>query len=197
MSCWAVVTAEAGALGEIAGADAAVSTHAPASVGENSAASGEYLAILTSGTDASGEAGVGSKAPIKIAVFPFELEDFSAAEKQGGNPYLAEATEEAKRQLVQSGRYSVVDTVGVDVGAAKKQGLRNCNGCEAPIAMKLGAVGVLSKISMTEYLIKIQVRDARTGEIVSTFATDLRMAADYSWSRGVRWLMQNSMLAAT
>jgi Protein of unknown function (DUF2380) len=53
-------------------------------------------------------------APIKIAVFDFELEDRSAAGDTGASPvetkYLAQATEEAKRALAASGRYSIVDT---------------------------------------------------------------------------------------
>jgi hypothetical protein len=65
--------------------------------------------------------------------------------------------------------------------------------------MKLGAdqalIGVVTKISMMEYVVKFQVTDARKGELVSSFTTGLRMGADYSWSRGVRWLMKNRMLA--
>ena len=142
-------------------------------------------------------------APIKIAVFPFELEDFSAAGQKGLAPtetsYLAQATEEARQQLLKSGRYSLVNTAA-DPSAAKEQGLRNCGGCEAPIAGKLGAdqalVGVITKISMTEYTVRLLVSDTRNNQIVSNFSTDLRMGADYSWSRGVRWLMQNRMLAS-
>lgn len=141
--------------------------------------------------------------PIKIAVFPFEIEEFSAAGEQGSSPdessFLAQSTAEAKQQLLQSGRYSVIDTAGADIAAAKGQGLRNCNGCEAPIAMQLGAdqalIGVVTKISMTEYVVQLQVRDARSGEVVSKFSTGLRMGANYSWSRGVRSLMKNEMLA--
>jgi Protein of unknown function (DUF2380) len=147
---------------------------------------------------------VASATPIKIAVFGFELEDFSAAGEQGTSPietsYLAQSTEEAKRQLLQSGRFSLIDTAGADIGAAKGQGLRNCRGCEAAIAMKLGAdqalIGVVTKISMTEYTVRFQVSDARKGVVISSFTTGLRMGADYSWSRGVRWLMQNRMLAS-
>jgi hypothetical protein len=143
-------------------------------------------------------------APIKIAVFPFELEDFSAANGQGSSPvetsYLAQSTEEAKQQLLQSGRYSLVDTTIADVSAAQGRGLRNCNGCEAAIAMKLGAdqslIGVVTKISMMEYVVQFRVSDARKAATVSSFTTGLRMGADYSWSRGVRWLMKNRMLAA-
>jgi Protein of unknown function (DUF2380) len=143
-------------------------------------------------------------APIKIAVFPFELEDFSAANGQGSSPvettYLAQSTEEAKEQLLQSGRYSLVDTAGADLSAAKGRGLRNCNGCEAAIAMKLGAdqalIGIVTKISMMEYVVQFRVSDVRKAAIISNLTTGLRMGADYSWSRGVRWLMKNRMLAA-
>jgi len=145
-----------------------------------------------------------STAPVKIAVFPFELEDFSAAGKQGPSPietsYLVQSTEEAKKQLLQSGHYSLIDTAGIDLGAAKEEGLRNCKGCEAAIAMKLGAdqalIGVVTKISMTEYVVRLQVSDARKRRVISSFATGLRMGANYSWPRGVRWLMQNRMLAS-
>jgi hypothetical protein len=142
-------------------------------------------------------------APIKIAVFPFEIEEFSAAAEQGSSPdessFLAQSTDEAKQQLLKSGRYSVVDTAGADIAAAKGQGLRNCNGCEATIATQLGAdqalIGVVTKISMMEYVVQLQVRDARSGEVVSKYSTGLRMGANYSWSRGVRSLMKNEMLA--
>ena len=150
--------------------------------------------------------GSASAAPIKIAVFTFELEDFSPAGKQGGTAQpvastdeaLVQATEEAKKQLLESGRYSLVDTAGADLGAAAPQGLRNCKGCEAAIAEELGAdqalFGVVTKISMMEYVVKFQVTDAREGELVASFTTGLRMGADYSWSRGVRSLMKNQML---
>jgi hypothetical protein len=114
--------------------------------------------------------------------------------------YLAQSTEEARQQLLQSGRYSLVDTTAADVSAAQGRGLRNCNGCEAGIALKLGAdqalIGVVTKISMMEYVVQFRVSDARKAAILSSFTTGLRMGADYSWSRGVRSLMKNQMLAA-
>jgi opacity protein-like surface antigen len=152
----------------------------------------------------TGYAAAADVPPIKIAVFPFELEDFSAAAAEGSSPdvtaALAQSTEEAKQQLLQSGRYSLIDTAGADLGAAKGQGLRNCGGCEAGIAMKLGAdqalIGVVTKISMTEYVVQLQVSDAQKGTVISKFTTDLRMGANDSWFRGVRWLMKNRLLAA-
>jgi hypothetical protein len=153
---------------------------------------------------AADDVSAAAAAPIKIAVFPFELEDFSAAAGQGSSPdetsYMAQSTEEAKKQLLQSGRYSLIDTAGADIGPAKGQGLRNCRGCEAAIALKLGAdqslIGVVTKISMAEYVVDLQVRDARTGAVVSRFTTGLRMGAHDAWFRGVRSLMKNHMLAS-
>jgi hypothetical protein len=138
--------------------------------------------------------------PIKIAIFEFELEDFSAAGQTKSVPetsYLAQATDEAEQQLRASGRYTVIDAVHSGISAAKE---RNCGGCEAPIALSRGAdeafIGVVIKISMTEYIVRFRISNAQNGELISTYSTDLRMGADYSWSRGVRWLMQNRMLAS-
>jgi hypothetical protein len=62
-------------------------------------------------------------------------------------------------------------------------------------AAEQALIGGVTKISMTEYVVQLQVRDAQTGEVVSKFSTGLRMDANYSWSRGVRSLVKNEMLA--
>jgi hypothetical protein len=142
--------------------------------------------------------------PIRLAVFDFELEDFSAsAESSGESPddkaQLASATAEARRLLVQSGRYRLVDIGPSDAGAVPHS-LRSC-GCDAGIALKLGAdqslVGVITRISRTEYTVQIQIRDARTGSVVFKKLSDLRMGANYSWSRGASSLIRNDLLAGT
>jgi hypothetical protein len=121
---------------------------------------------------------------IKIAVFEFELEDFSAAGQAKSVAaeisYLVQATDKAEQQLRASGRYTVIDAVHSDISAAKGQGLRNCGGCEAPIALSLGAdealIGVVTKISMTEYIVRFRIRNAQNGELISTYSTDLRIS---------------------
>ena len=136
-------------------------------------------------------------------MFAFELEDFSAVGKKAPGPietsHLAQATQEAKRQLSESGRYVVIDASG-GAGGASERNLRNCQGREAAISMKRGAdqvmLGVVTKISMTEYVVDVRVSDARTGKPVSSFTTDLRMGTGDSWPRGVRWLMKKRMLAS-
>ena len=139
---------------------------------------------------------------MKIAVFDFELEDKSA----GGGIIAPDAidienlkisTEEARRMLSASGRYSIVDASGEVISAG---GILHCNGCEGPLAKKLGAdqsmVGVITRITRTEYTLQILVRDTQTGAVVSNDFTGLRMGANYSWPRGVKWLMKNRILSA-
>jgi hypothetical protein len=72
-------------------------------------------AILLAGL-AAARAAEAAPPPIRIAVFPFELEDFSAA--TGSVPpddidreQLRLSTEEARRLLAESGRYQLVDAV--------------------------------------------------------------------------------------
>ncbi len=152
----------------------------------------------------AGVAGAEPAPPIKLAVFDFELEDFSAGAGLGDSArdsgYLAQATSEARRLVAQSGRYTLVETASVDAGAAKEHALRKCDGCEAAIAGKLGAdqslVGIVHRVSRTEYWIRYQIRDARTGDPVASARTELRLGADYSWDRGARWLIEKRLLAS-
>src|SRR3954470_13166636 len=98
--------------------------------------------------------------PVRIAVFPFELLDFSAAA-----PYVAPddidreqlrlSTEEARRLIAESGRYQLVDVGPVNEQIAKAGQLRDCDGCEAGIAAGLAAdqsmIGIVTRITRMEY----------------------------------------------
>ena len=98
-----------------------------------------------------------------------------------------------------SGRYSLVDVSSAEGDAVKGRSLRQCNGCEAAIALKLGAdqsfVGVVTRISRTEYAVRFQIRDAHTGGLVLAQQSDLRIGADYSWNRGAAALINKSLLS--
>src|SRR5688572_26976219 len=142
-------------------------------------------------------------APIKLAVFDFELEDFSAGASSAGvapadSAHLANVSEKVRQLFTQSSRYTLIDVGGVDAPAVKTRTLRECNGCDASIALKLGAeqslVGVVSRITRTEYVVKFQVRDAQTGTVIAAGDTGLRMGADYSWSRGAARLIKDRLL---
>ena len=141
--------------------------------------------------------------PVKMAVFPFELEDFSAAAAYVppddiDREQLRLSTEEARRLIAASGRYQLVDVSAVSEEAAKAGKLRDCDGCEARIAAGLDAdqsmIGIVTRITRMEYAVTYKIRDARSGALVDVKQTDLRMGANVAWSRGARWLIENRLL---
>ncbi|AMA58710.1 DUF3280 domain-containing protein [Bradyrhizobium sp. CCGE-LA001] len=144
-------------------------------------------------------AALGTQAPVALAVFDFELEDVTAASAGASAAsdasYLAEVTGGVREALGQSGRYRIVD---VGEAAAKAGALRDCGGCEAAIAQKLGAdqslIGVVRRVSRTEYTIGFQLRDARTGAVLARGDSGLRLGADYSWKRGAVRLVQERLI---
>jgi Protein of unknown function (DUF2380) len=164
-------------------------------------ASHVVAAMLVAG---GGVAGTAIAAPpLKIAVFPFELMDFSAAAPYVGpddidREQLRLSTEEARRLLVESGRYQLVDVGPVNEQIATAGQLRDCEGCEAGIAAGLAAdqsmIGIVTRITRMEYAVTYKIRDARSGALVDVQQTDLRMGANVAWSRGARWLIQRRLL---
>ena len=160
-------------------------------------------AIMLASLVTAGAAATVAPSPIKIAVFPFELEDFSAG--AGYVPpddidreQLRLSTEEARRLIAASGRYQLVDVSAVNDRATKAGKLRDCDGCDARIAEGLNAdqsmIGIVTRITRMEYAVTYKIRDARSGALVDVKQTDLRMGANVAWSRGARWLIENRLL---
>jgi hypothetical protein len=147
-------------------------------------------------------AALATPAPIALAVFDFELEDTTAASTGASATsdasYLAEVTGSVRDALGQSGRYRIVDVGGASGEAAKPRALRDCDGCEAAIAQRLGAdqslIGVVRRVSRTEYTLGFQVRDARTGAVLARGDSGLRLGADYSWKRGAVRLVSDRLI---
>ncbi len=146
----------------------------------------------------------GTPAPVKLAVFDFELQDTSAgASATGAGPSdiekLMTATAQVRQLLAQSGRYQLVDAGKAGATAVKEHTLHECDGCDARIALELGAdqsfVGVIARISRTEYTIRFRVRDTHTGAVVAEGDSGLRMGADYSWDRGAVRLVKDQLLS--
>jgi len=162
-------------------------------------------AIVLSALAVAGAAETAALSPTKIAVFPFELEDFSAGAAYVppddiDREQLRLSTEEARRLIAASGRYRLVDVSAVNDQAAKAGKLRDCDGCDARIAAGLDAdqsmIGIVTRITRMEYAVTFKLRDARSGAIVAVEQTDLRMGANVAWSRGARWLIENRLLAS-
>ena len=162
-------------------------------------------AIVLSALAVAGAAETAALSPTKIAVFPFELEDFSAGAAYVppddiDREQLRLSTEEVRRLIAASGRYQLVDLSAVNDQAAKAGKLRDCDGCDARIAAGLDAdqsmIGIVTRITRMEYAVTFKLRDARSGAIVAVEQTDLRMGANVAWSRGARWLIENRLLAS-
>jgi hypothetical protein len=160
-------------------------------------------ALIVAGFVVSAAAEAAGPPSIKLALFPFELEDVSAGAgtippDEIDREQLRLSTEEARRLIAASGRYQLIDVSAVNDQAAKAGKLRDCDGCEARIAAGLDAdqsmIGIVTRVSRTEYAVTYRIRDARSGTIVAVEQTDLRMGANVAWSRGARWLIQNRLL---
>jgi hypothetical protein len=160
-------------------------------------------AIVLAALAVGGAAETAAPSPVKIAVFPFELEDFSAGAAYVppddiDREQLRLSTDEARRLIAASGRYQLVDVSAVNDEAVKAGKLRECDGCDARIAAGLDAnqsmIGIVTRITRMEYAVTYKVRDARSGAIVAVAQTDLRMGANVAWSRGARWLIENRLL---
>jgi Protein of unknown function (DUF2380) len=143
---------------------------------------------------------VATAAPIKLAIFNFELDDNSAvpSETQADATELAKTTEAVRDLLTQSGRYVAVPITGSDADAVKNHKMRDCDGCDARIALDQGAdqalVGVIGRVSRTEYTVSFRLRDAHTGAVVAGADSGLRMGANYSWSRGAARLIRDRLI---
>jgi hypothetical protein len=144
--------------------------------------------------------------PTRLAVFAFELEDTSAAAPSVGASAvdaadaaeLTKVTDAVRQMLAQSPRYRVIDVGGADADAVKSHVLHDCGGCDAGIALGLGAdqslFGVIRRISRTEYTVRFQVREARTGAVVASADSGLRLGASDSWRRGAVRLISDRLL---
>lgn len=141
--------------------------------------------------------------PTKIVVFDFEFDDFSAGAGIAGDPkadrtQVDKTTAEARRVLADSGHYVLVDVAGIDDPAVNDRSLRQCDGCEAAIARRLGAdqslLGVVSRISRTEYVERFELRDANSGALLLAKQSGIRLGADYSWPLGAAALIRNNLL---
>ncbi len=139
------------------------------------------------------------KPPIKLAVFDFELDDFSAGGPiRGESPVetemLQRVTALARERLAQSDLFEIVDGSASANEMVKSHWLRKCNGCEASIARDLGAemsfIAFFRKISVMEQYLEFRIRDARTGALINASQTDLRGETDKSWSCAIVWLIR-------
>jgi len=140
--------------------------------------------------------------PIAIAVFDFELDDVTPAssllqQTTSSTAALQKATDAARRALTRSGRYRVITQTNVPATSPQSARLQDCNGCEAAIALKLGAqqsmIGVVRRATQTDYYVGIEIRDARTGKLVNAQSANFA-GGEEGWASGVRMLLDHQVL---
>jgi hypothetical protein len=158
--------------------------------------------ILGCGAVTGPAAGDDKPAPVRIAVFAFELEDDSPAailmnQHDSRAEVIGKVTNEAGQELARTGRYSIVDGSKSTAKAVQDKALRDCEGCEAQLALQLGAqqslLGVVKRVTQTDYYVFVRVRDARTGKILDQ--EEANFAGDESgWPTGARMLIKHQLL---
>lgn len=140
----------------------------------------------------------------KAAVFDFELIDTSLegemrGEQDAETARLVLISDYLREKLAESGKYSIVDTAPAATAIQAAGYIHTCNGCDADIARSLGAdiafTGTVQKVSSLILNVNIYARDAATGERTAAMSVDIRGNTDESWTRGVRYIVKNRLLA--
>jgi hypothetical protein len=140
---------------------------------------------------------------VKLAVFDFELDDVTPAAALLGetthyDTAMQKVSGDARDMLEHSGRYMLVDVTQVNAEPVRLKSLRNCEGCEAGIALQAGAeqalIGVVRRITQTDYYVVIQITDAATGKVLDQQSANFAGGPD-GWASGVRMLIKHQVLA--
>lgn len=132
----------------------------------------------------------------RLAVFDFSINNTSPA---------ASTAEELARlhrldgqlQDVLRRRYAVVDVAPMRERLSRVDSIRGCNGCELDMARELDAeqvaYGWVQKVSNLILNVNVVIEDAATGRILHAESVDIRGNTDESWSRGLRYLLNERM----
>ncbi|MBX2806263.1 MAG: DUF3280 domain-containing protein [Hyphomicrobiales bacterium] len=143
--------------------------------------------------------------PVKIAVLDFELVDTSLEGASHGvdeveTQRLVLISKLLRELLAKSGEYAIVDPALAETQIASAGLIHGCNGCDISIARALDAdhvmTGTVQKVSTLILGVEITEREVATGKTLRVVNAQIRGNTDKSWSRGVRWLVRNRLLAA-
>jgi len=141
---------------------------------------------------------------VKLAVFDFELDDATPAaallgQTTSSDAVMQKVSSEARRVLAESGRYFLIDVSQSGAESVRTKSMRNCDGCEAGVALQAGAdqalLGVVRRITQTDYYVVIQISDAQTGKVLDQQAANFAGGPD-GWASGVRMLLRHQVLAS-
>lgn len=141
--------------------------------------------------------------PPRLAVFDLEMLDTSLQGQMQGaradeHDRLMRATDQLRTELGESGKFQIVDISSVNA-AAHQSNLQACGGCDLKLAKQLNAdlemTGVVQKVSNLILNMNLYLRDVHTGRLVAAASADMRGNTDESWSRTMRFLVHERLLA--
>jgi hypothetical protein len=157
-----------------------------------------YLALILFASS-----GVANAAPLRLAVFNFELIDTSLqGQMHGTKPEelqrLVKISEALRLDLGKNGRYEVLN-LGPVAAKAANANLQACGGCDVSFARDIGAdvaiTGTVQKISELILNLNLYLRDANSGKAIASMSADIRGNTDESWLRGLNYLIRNRLPA--
>lgn len=132
----------------------------------------------------------------RLAVFGFHLTNTSPAASTPEELARLQRLDAQLRNGLQD-RYTLVDMAPVQGKLAGVDSIRGCNGCELQMARELGAeqvaYGWVQKVSNLILNVNLVVEDAATGRTLRAESVDMRGNTDESWTRGLRYLLEERM----
>ena len=131
-----------------------------------------------------------------VAVFDFTLTNTSPAPSTPEElARLHRLDQQLKAGL--SDRFQIVDVGPVQDRLSGGDSIRGCNGCESDLARQLGAqqvaYGWVQKVSNLILNVNLVVEEVSTGRTLRAESVDIRGNTDESWSRGLRYLLNERM----
>ncbi len=137
-----------------------------------------------------------AKALPGIAVFDFALNNTSPAASTPEEMARLQRLDQQLKDGLRS-RFTLVDVNPVRDKLARVDSIRGCNGCELDLARQLGAeqvaYGWVQKVSNLILNVNLVVEDSATGKTLHADSVDIRGNTDESWSRGLRYLLNERM----
>lgn len=151
-------------------------------------------AALMGGSAAS--AGAAAETKPSLAVFDFAITNTSGAATTPAETARLHALDAQMRQLLAS-RFTLIDAAPVRDRLQDVQSIRGCNGCEIDLARELGAdrlaYGWVQKVSNLILNVNVVFEDVATGRTLQADSVDIRGNTDESWSRGLRYLVDERL----
>jgi len=151
--------------------------------------------LIAGGAPSRAEQGVPTVAFVGMTIINSSLEPTSDQEWTR----LNRIESDLKSLLEKSGRYRFLSLPpGVATATAGHPDISGCNGCQIGWGREAGADlvmwGTVQKVSNLILNINVYLDDVKSGRKYLGTSVDIRGNTDESWSRGIRYLVENNLL---